>query len=169
MYISPIDNKEFSIEFDKSGVYYSRSGGCIISLQKLKLLLNNEPSQTNHQKEIPNTNLINTEEMYLSNLGYFPLADKDLYLFSDKFNCQINDKKYFIPKLLQDSNIPIFYSTNNNDKEETIIFIPPVAEAVCRYFAQMWDLQLNIPFDNENDIQEIVTGIIIIHSFLDKE
>ena len=103
-----------------------------------------------------------TEEIRLNDIGRFPLKKEDEPLLEYRFMNTTDKSEYTLPLLLKRSHTPIFFA-----QEKTEAILPPAGQKVCRYFFDLWDIQLELPDTRlEPDLLHTLFGFAIISSFV---
>jgi len=96
----------------------------------------------------------NTREIKLENLGVFPLAGDALPLLQKEL--QHDGKQLSILPLLKKSQIPLFSSA-----DAQLVYIPPAACAICRYFHELWDSDS----EETETADTVLSGFAILASY----
>lgn len=142
---SPFDGGPLSELNAWPDIYTDSAGGWLVknaAIEKYRKFFNDSPGQT--------------KEVHLNDLGRFPLDKKDSPLLVKEL--QASDDEFVIPFILKESNIPVYYSKS----AEPDAYIHVAAKPACRYFSDLWDLNL---FAEDSEDGEILTGFLILHSF----
>lgn len=137
-----IDEKQFEQQ-TMSGVKYAHNTGWFIEMSALKEFCRQQFSKK-----------LETIEIYLDDLGEFPLKKENIYMVEKDYNVTINEAMQ-VPEILRNSRIPVFYGS-------THVFIPEIAGGICRYFAEMWSPRADL---EQSKLSEIISGLCIINSF----
>lgn len=126
-------------EFTKSdkvdGLFYDGEGGYLI---KTASALGETPR---------------TREIYLNDLGRFPLSEDDVAILESKI--MLDGETLQVPELLKRSQIPIYYKQGGRFP----VYIPRPSAAICHYFAAMWEV-------SSDDEKTLLAGMAIIDSFV---
>lgn len=161
-----IEKKDLTLT-GMAGVWWHKNGGLYLQNLAKSASLTEELIQ-NLKKDLSlpfaDSSFVHTKEMYLSDLGRFPLAEEAQIWLSENIE-DSEGAAMQLPQILRSSQIPIFYGIHAN------AFLCKEAKAVCRFFSQSWlsrqqeDDANTIEEKDLDDLQEILHGFLIISSF----
>lgn len=137
--VSPFDGSP--LQELATGVFQDKSNGY--------LLTNLSAVRQRYERQ---GEILTTKEIKLDNLGVFPLAKSSLPLLEREL--EFHGKILRVVPLLRQSQIPIFSSA-----DAQIIYIPPEAAAICRYFHELWHS------DHSTETDPVLSGFAVIASY----
>ena len=143
---SPLDQKELKLLEGGFQVYGLNDEQWLIKKDTLKSI----------QSDLK---LSPSKEVYLDDLGVFPLENEQLSLLDKQIKNSENNESFVVPQILKQSRIPLFYSTES-------VLIPQSGLVICQYFGLMWDDAIALPETTSEGFATKLRGLLIINSFV---